>query len=158
MRRAVVLVCAAALLSSCSTGSDGSDDEAPRPTVTTSVETTSSSTTSSSTTTVTSTTVASRPTTTASAASPEGRARALYEAWTGDDRAAAERVAEPEAVTALFARRWQAADGWSFSRCSGAAGSLICTWERPGGQQVLFRVPNVTGGQPVVVSEVRFQP
>ena len=118
-----------------------------------------SSTTSSSTTTIlVSTTVASRSTTTAPAASPEGTARTLYEAWTRDDRAAAQRVAQPEAVTALFARRWQAADGWSFSECSGAAGSLICTWRRPGGQQVLFRVPNAAGGGAVTVAEVRFQP
>ena len=155
MRRAVVVaVCAVALLSSCS---NGSDDEASRPTVTTVVETTASSTTTSSTTTVTSTTVVSRTTTTPAAASPEGTARTLFEAWTRDDRAAAQRVAQPEAVTALFARRWQAADSWSFSECSGAAGSLICTWRRPGGQQLLFRVQNVTGGA-VTVAEIRFQP
>lgn len=144
----------AVLLVSCSRGSD---DEAAPTTVTTLVQTTTSSVTSSSTTAVTSTTVGPRPTTTAPALSPEGAARALYEAWTRDDRAAAQRVARPEAVTALFARKWQAAEGWSFSECSGAAGSLICTWQRSGGQQLLFRVPNVTGG-PVTVAEVRFQP
>ena len=147
---------AIALLSSCS---NGSDDEASLPTVTTVVETTTSSTTSSSsTTTSTSTTVAPRPTTTPPAASPEGTARALFEAWTRDDRAAAQRVAQQEAVTTLFARRWQAADGWSFSECSGAAGSLICTWQRSGGQQLLFRVPSAAGGGGVTVAEVRFQP
>ena len=151
-RRAVAgLAVAVAFLASCS---DGSDDEGSLPTVTTVVETTSSSTTSSSSTIVTSTTVASRPTTTAPVTSPEGTARALYEAWTRDDRAAAQRVAQPAAVTALFARQWQAADGWSFSECSGAAGSLICGWQRPGGQQLLLRVQNVA---PVTVTEVRFQ-
>jgi hypothetical protein len=61
-------------------------------------------------------------------------------------------------VADLFARRWQAGDGWSFAECTGAAGSLICTWQRPAGQQLLFRVRNMTGGLPVTVSEVRFQP
>lgn len=126
--------------------------------MTTVAETTTSSTTSPSTTTVTSTTVASRPTTTPPPASPEGAARTLFEAWARDDRIAAQRVAQPEAVTTLFARRWQAADGWSFSECSGAAGSLICTWQRPGGQQLLFRVPSAAGGGTVTVAEVRFQP
>lgn len=150
----VVVLVTVAFLSSCSNGSDG---DATLPTVTT-LETTTSSSSTSSSTVATTTTVASRPTTTPPAASPEGTARALFEAWTRDDRAAAQRVAQPAAVDALFARRWQAADGWSFSECSGAAGSLICTWQRPAGQQVLFRVPNVTGGGPVTVAEVRFQP
>ena len=92
------------------------------------------------------------------ASSPEGFAQALYAAWTRDDRAGAEKVAQPQAVADLFARRWQASDGWSFAECSGAAGSLICTWQRPSGQQLLLRVRNVTGGLPVTVSEVRFQP
>jgi hypothetical protein len=151
----VGVVLGLAFASSCSNGSDG---DTTQPTVTTLETTTSSSSTSSSTTAVPSTTVASRPTTTPPAASPEGTARALFDAWTRDDRAAAQRVAQPAAVDALFARRWQAADAWSFSECSGAAGSLICTWQRPAGQQVLFRVPNVTGGGPVTVAEVRFQP
>lgn len=147
---------AVALLSACS--DDSGDDERSAPTVTTVVATTSSSSTSSSTTTVTSTTVAARPTTTATAASPEATARTLYEAWTRNDRTAAQRVAQAEAVNTLFARQWQAGDGWSFSECSGAAGSLVCTWQRPGGQQLLFRVPNVVGGGAVTVAEVRFQP
>lgn len=100
----------------------------------------------------------SRPTTSSPASSPAGFARLLYEAWTQGDRVAAGKVAQPEAVSALFARPWQAGDGWTFAECSGAAGSVICVWQRPGGQQVLFRVQNVTGGLPVTVSEVRFQP
>lgn len=87
-----------------------------------------------------------------------GRAQALYAAWMSGDRAAAAAVAQPAAVTTLFARPWQAGDGWSFSECTGAAGSVICTWRRPGGQQVLFRVQNATGGVPVTVAEVRFDP
>jgi hypothetical protein len=123
--------------------------------VTTAVESTSTSpTTSSSTTTVLpATTVTTRAPTTV-AVSPESAAKSLFDAWTKGDRAAAARVAEPGAVTALFARTWQAGDGWAFSECNGAAGSTICTWARPGGQQVLFRVQNA----PAMVAEVRFQP
>lgn len=101
------------------------------------------------------TTVATRPSSTVAASSPEAQARTLFDAWATGDRAAAARVAQAEAVTALFARQWQAADGWAFAECSGAAGSVICTWRRPGGQQLLFRIQTVTGGS---VSEVRFQP
>ena len=146
-----------AVLSSCSGRSD--DGVAPATTTQPPAPITPSTSTSSTTITVVTTTAApSRPATTAPAASsPEGHAKALYEAWTRGDRAAAETVAEPEAVAALFARPWQAGDGWSFSECSGAAGSIICTWERPSGR-LLFRVQNVTGGVPVTVSDVRFQP
>jgi len=102
----------------------------------------------------TTTSVTSRPATSAPA-SAEAQAKALYAAWAAGHRAAAARVAEAEAVTALFARPWQASDGWTFAECSGAAGSLICAWRRPAGQMVLLRVQNAT---PAVVAEVRFQP
>ena len=151
-------VAAVAALSSCSSGTDRRASPDTVSTTTLDTSTTSTSPLSSTTTTVAPTTVTSRPTTTAPAASPEGYAQALYAAWAAGDRAAAGRVAQPEAVTTLFARPWQASDGWSFSECSGAAGSVICTWRRPSGQQVLFRVQNRTGGLPVTVSEVRFQP
>ena len=140
-----------AVLTSCSDG----DDDGAAPAVTTTVETTtSSSTTSSSTTTVPpASTVTSRPATTVGL-SPESAAKSLFEAWTKGDRAAAATVAQPAAVTTLFGRTWRASDGWAFSECTGAAGSLICTWARPSGQQVLFRVQNAPGR----VAEVRFQP
>lgn len=120
--------------------------------------TTAAPQTTSTTTTPATNTTAPRSTTTAVTSSPEGRARALYAAWMAGDRAAAASAARPEAVTALFARPWQAADGWTFGECTGAAGSVICTWRRPGGQEVLFRVQNATGGAPVTVAEVRFDP
>ena len=143
-------------LSSCSGGSDG---QAGPTTVIPPAETTTSSSLPSSTTAPVSTTVTTaRPTTTSAAASPESFAEALYAAWTKGDRAAAEQVAQPAAVTALFARPWQASDGWAFAECSGAAGSIICRWRRPAGQELLLRVQNRTGGLPVTVTEVRFQP
>ena len=144
----VVLI---AVLTSCSDG----DGKRAAPAATTSLETTTTSSTvpSSTTSVLPSSTITSRPATTA-AISPESAAKGLFEAWTKGDRAAAARVAQPAAVTTLFARTWQAADRWAFSECTGAAGSSICTWSRPTGQQVLFRVQNA----PATVAEVRFQP
>ena len=137
-------------------GCSDRDDDGAAPAVPSSVEATTTSsppTSSSSTTVVPSSTVTSRPATTAGV-SPESAAKSLYDAWTKGDRAAAANVAQPAAVTALFARPWGAGDGWAFSECTGAAGSFVCTWARPGGQQVLFRVQNA----PATVAEVRFQP
>ncbi|MDQ4071193.1 MAG: hypothetical protein M3203_17250, partial [Actinomycetota bacterium] len=140
-----------AVASSCS--SPTTRRTSPAPTATVESSTTSSSSPASTTTLAPSTTSTSRPATTAPAATPESSAQALYTAWTRGDRAGAERVAEPEAVSALFSRQWQTSDGWSFTECAGAAGSIICTWERPAGQQLLMRVPNPTGGSPIIVSE-----
>jgi hypothetical protein len=151
------LFAAVAFLPACS-GGGGDGDALPAPSPTQASTSSSSSTLATATTVAVTTTVTARPTTTSPAASPEGHATALYDAWTRGDQVAAARVAQPEAVTDLFARRWQASDGWSFSECSGAAGSVICTWRRPGGQQLLMRVQNRSGGLPVTVSEVRFQP
>ncbi|HVL04993.1 MAG TPA: hypothetical protein VM388_03340 [Acidimicrobiales bacterium] len=151
--KAVVAVVLVAGLASCSRGDGGDSRAAPGPTTPTEATTTSSAPPTSSTTAVAPTTVTSRPPTTA-APSPEAAARSLYDAWARGDRAAAGRVGEPAAVTTLFGRTWQAGDGWAFSECTGAAGSSICTWSRPGGQQVLMRV----GNAPASVTEVRFQP
>jgi hypothetical protein len=147
---------ALAALTACS--DDSPDRAAPTTLATGPAPTTAPPSTSPSTTVPATTTSAPRATTTAVAASPEGRARALYAAWMAGDRAAAANAAQPAAVTALFARPWQAGDGWTFAECSGAAGSVICTWRRPAGQEVLFRVQNATGGAPVTVAEVRFDP
>lgn len=147
-----------ALLGSCSNGGakQASTPTPTTPTPTTLEATTSSSSSSSSTTTVVgSTAVTSRPSTTSPALSPEAAAKWLYDAWARGDLAAAEKVAQPDAVNALFSRRWQVGDGWTFAECSGAAGSLICAWQRPSAQ-LLMRVQNVPGGLPV--AEVRFQP
>ena len=151
------LVAVVAVLPSCST----TRSKRASPTAATTVATATSSSSSSSSTTiavVSTTGSTSRPPTTLPASSPEGSAAALYAAWTNGDRAAAERVAQPQAAAALFARRWQAGDGWTFAECSGAAGSIICAWQRPSGEQLLVRVQNTTGGSPATVSDVRFQP
>jgi peptidoglycan hydrolase-like protein with peptidoglycan-binding domain len=81
----------------------------------------------------------------------------VFQAWTRDDRASAGQEATPQAVNALFARTWRAADGWSFDRCEGAAGSFFCTWRRPGEQLVLGGNDN-TGAPFYYVNDVTFQP
>ena len=91
----------------------------------------------------------------APAASPEAYAQSLYDAWTRGDQVAAATVAQAEAVTTLFSRTWTADDGWVFAECSGAAGSLVCAWDRPS-EQLLMRVLSGSGDQPVTVAEVRF--
>lgn len=148
----------AAVMASCS----GGPGERTSPAAPTTVTTSTSSTPPPSPTTTAAATVPapsapSQPTTTSPASSPEGHAKALYAAWTRADRAAAEGVAQAHAVDALFARPWRQGDGWSFVDCSGAAGSVICTWEGGPGR-LLLRVQNVTGGVPVAVADVRFQP
>ncbi len=154
---ATAVVAVVAVLSSCSRGS--STRVSPTVASTTVETTTTSPPLTSTTTTVASTSTApARPTTTSPTSSPEGHAKALYEAWTRGDRAAAAAVAQPQVVDDLFARQWRQSDGWTFAECSGAAGSVICSWRRPAGQQLLFRVQNVTGGGTVTVSDVRFQP
>ncbi len=143
-----------ALASSCSSGPDTKKAAVVPTTVATTAAPPPTSTTTA---VVTTASGPSRPTTTALASSPEGHAQTLYAAWARGDRAAAAAVAQPQAVDALFARPWRESDGWTFAECSGAAGSVICTWQGRSGQ-LLFRVQNVTGGVPVAVSDVRFQP
>ncbi|MBA3267269.1 MAG: hypothetical protein H0T70_03290 [Acidimicrobiia bacterium] len=141
-----------AVTGACSGGSD--DGAATLPTAPTTASTTPPPTTEPSTTVVSSVETTTPPPPTSSS-SPEAQARALYDAWTRGDRAAAVTLAEPEAVTMLFARTWQAGDGWTFAECSGAAGSVICAWNGPS-EQLLLRVQSGSGDQPVTVSEIRF--
>jgi hypothetical protein len=153
VRTVLAAVALAAILTACGEGSPAVTTSSPSTTALapTTIPSTSSSTTSSSSPTRTT----ARPATTVPApASPETAAKALFAAWAAGDRAAAAKVARPAAVDGIFARPWQATDGWSFSECNGAAGSTICTWRRPAGQQLMVRVENATAN----ASEVRFQP
>ncbi|SRR6266567_5944423 len=81
----------------------------------------------------------------------------MFRAWTRNDRAGAGKEATPQAVNVLFARTWHAADGWSFDRCEGAAGSFFCTWRRPG-EQLVLGGNNNTGAPFYYVNNVTFQP
>src|SRR6266567_3686409 len=80
----------------------------------------------------------------------------MFRAWTRNDRAGAGKEATPQAVNVLFARTWHAADGWSFDRCEGAAGSFFCTWRRPG-EQLVLGGNNNTGAPFYYVNNVTFQ-
>lgn len=82
---------------------------------------------------------------------------AVFTAWTHDDRATALKNATPQAVNELFARTWQASDGWSFAGCGLAAGSFFCTWNRPGQQLVLEGNDN-TGAPFYYVVNATFEP
>jgi hypothetical protein len=79
----------------------------------------------------------------------------VFQAWTENNRALAGEEATPQAVDQLFARTWHAADGWSFAKCEGAAGSFICTWQRTGEQLVLHGNDN-TGAPFYFVNDVTF--
>ena len=81
----------------------------------------------------------------------------VFQAWTKNDRVSAGYEATPDAVNALFARTWHAADGWSFNGCEGAAGSFFCTWSRLGEQLILGGNDN-TGAPFYYVNDVTFQP
>jgi Putative peptidoglycan binding domain len=83
--------------------------------------------------------------------------RHVFQAWTRDDRASASEEATPQAVNALFARTWQAADGWNFDQCDAGAGSFFCTWRRAGEQLILQGNDN-TGAPFYYVTSVTFQP
>ena len=89
--------------------------------------------------------------------SGQGAADAVFTAWANGDRAAALKNATPQAVNQLFARTWQASDGWSFAGCGVAAGSFLCTWNRPGQQLVLEGNDN-TGAPFTYIRNAAFEP
>jgi len=154
-RRLVVAAAAVVGVAAAAAGCSGGSSQPASKTVTTrsAPTTTSSLPTSTSTTVAVTTSVVTTPPT--AEATPQDQAKAFFEAWTRGDRAAASSLGEPAAVAAIFARPWSAGDGWSFSECSGAAGSAICAWQGSGGQlQMLVR--GSTGGLPVTVVDVRF--
>jgi peptidoglycan hydrolase-like protein with peptidoglycan-binding domain len=91
------------------------------------------------------------------ASSGQGAADLVYQAWTKGDRVAAAYEAIPLAVEALFARSWNASDGWTFAECQGAAGSFGCTWQRTG-EKLILEGNDSTGAPFYYVNNVTFQP
>jgi hypothetical protein len=81
----------------------------------------------------------------------------LFQAWANGDQSTAANYATGEALATLFARAYNAGDGWTFDTCEGAAGHFICTWKRPGGNLSL-KGNNNTGAPFYFVQDVRFQP
>lgn len=80
----------------------------------------------------------------------------VYDAWSRNDRWAAAMEAMPQAVAALFARSWDASDGWSFVRCEGAMGHLFCKWQRSG-EQLVLRINDNAGAPFYFVEDVSFE-
>jgi hypothetical protein len=93
---------------------------------------------------------------------PEGYAKATYDAWKAGDRSAAATYASPEAVDQLFAVPYapvQSADGPTdplhVRDCEGAAGSTICSWSGEDDARIVITVRNDTGGLPILVVHVQ---
>jgi hypothetical protein len=79
----------------------------------------------------------------------------LYVSWTNNYADGAVLNATWAAVTDLFAHSWSAADGWTFAGCTGAAGHVIGTWNRPGGT-LMLQANNNTGAPFYYVTSVSF--
>ena len=79
----------------------------------------------------------------------------VFQAWTKNDQATASYYATPGALISLFARPWNATDGWVFAGCNAAAGHAFCTWNRTGGKLVLGG-PDPGGGLYVYVDSATF--
>jgi peptidoglycan hydrolase-like protein with peptidoglycan-binding domain len=83
-------------------------------------------------------------------------ASALFQAWSNNDQRKAENYATPGALAALFARAWNASDGWTFASSGGAAGHFICTWNGAGGKTLTFEGNDNTGAPFYYVQNVTF--
>ena len=59
-------------------------------------------------------------------------AQSLFQAWSNNDQVTAANYATADALATLFARPWNASDGWTFDKCGGAAGHFICNWNGTG--------------------------
>jgi murein L,D-transpeptidase YcbB/YkuD len=81
---------------------------------------------------------------------------AVYLAWTKNDRKAAAYEAIPAAIEMLFARTWQASDGWTAAGCGVAAGTFGCTWQRTG-EKLILEGNDSTGAPFYYVNNVTFQ-
>ncbi len=90
------------------------------------------------------------------ASSAAAAADLVYQAWTKSDRAAAAYEAIPLAIEQLFARNWQAADGWTPAGCEGAAGSFVCKWQRTG-ETLSLEGNDSTGAPFYYVNNVTFE-
>jgi peptidoglycan hydrolase-like protein with peptidoglycan-binding domain len=62
------------------------------------------------------------------ATSAEQASQLLFAAWAANDAADADKIASPNAVGQIFARPSSDAPSFAFDGCSGAAGSVGCTW------------------------------
>lgn len=105
------------------------------------------------------------PTTPTKPSSPEGFARGLYADWKSGNRKAAASVATAGAIDTLFAQKPAAIDSstgpkdpYTFTGCTGAAGSEVCRFDGADGTALVMKVRTETGGLPMMVTEVKFPP
>lgn len=89
------------------------------------------------------------------ATSGNNAAQLVFQAWSENNQTFARKNATPQAVSQLFAQAWSP-NVWTFGGCSGAAGSIYCSWSRPGGQLVL-RSNNNVGAPFYYVTSATFQ-
>jgi peptidoglycan hydrolase-like protein with peptidoglycan-binding domain len=89
------------------------------------------------------------------ATSGNNAAQLLFQAWTQNNQASARKNATPQAVNQLFAQSWTA-NTWTFAGCGAAAGSVYCTWNKPGGHLQL-QANNNTGAPFYYVVSATFQ-
>lgn len=92
------------------------------------------------------------------ALSPDEVAQTVYAAWMAGDRAVAEPLTDPAAAAdldALFAQPFDAAAGWAFDHCEGAAGSMFCTWHGTAAT-LIIQVRSIE--PPVQVTSIRMEP
>lgn len=82
--------------------------------------------------------------------------QSVFQAWSGNDQVSAGYNATPTALSTLFARPWNANDGWTFDSCGFALGHIYCTWNRTGGKLVIGG-PDPGGGLYIFADSVNFQ-
>ena len=89
------------------------------------------------------------------ATSGNNAAQLVFQAWSQNNQASAAKNATPQAVAQLFAQAWSP-NTWTFAGCSGAAGSVYCSWNRAGGGQLVLRANNNTGAPFYYVTSATF--
>lgn len=72
--------------------------------------------------------------------SAESIAKIFFDAWQAEDDETLSLYGELSVIAA--AQSAAVTSGWAFSNCQGAAGSLVCTWVRPG-ERIRISVRNV---------------
>jgi hypothetical protein len=93
----------------------------------------------------------------ASGEAPPRLAKNLYQAWQGQDRAAAAKSADPTTVTAIFAIPASEGSGLTFGTCVKTGATLLpksCTFTGAGGT-LTMTVSNVNGKRTITAVHLR---